>query len=355
MRALILYVALLIFGTGCGDDPGTEPVETCEEALAALETDIRSDLDGFQTDTDFTLLVASETGGTLSHSAGTSSETAMYRSASTPKLVTAAVILSVVQAGELSLRDHPQDHIPTWPTTGNLSTIELHHLLSFTSGLTAEAVCLHLPGFDFEACVGNIASNNSNSGVPGEEFHYGSSHLQVAGQMAIEASAQGSWQGVFARFKTQTGLFTDSEFDLPSPTNPRLAGGMHWNAAEYLDFLAALYNEEILTADLIDLMTADQTRDADIGDSPAVDSLGEDWHYGYGLWIECHALPFDCPEVLRVSSPGAYGAYPFIDYEHGYYGILAREGTLGSFDKGYDLFESVSPKLEKWAAMECFP
>jgi hypothetical protein len=42
-----------------------------------------------------------------------------------------------------------------------------------------------------------------------------------------------------------------------------------------------------------------------------------------------------------------------IDYEYGYYGILARQGDLGTFDKGYELFMSVASKLEAWAEMDC--
>ncbi|VAW96261.1 hypothetical protein MNBD_GAMMA19-245, partial [hydrothermal vent metagenome] len=49
---------------------------------------------------------------------------------------------------------------------------------------------------------------------------------------------------------------------------------------------------------------------------------------------------------------GAYGAYPFIDFENGYYGILARQGELGTFQEGIKLFESVSQKLKNWALME---
>ncbi len=100
-------------------------------------------------------------------------------------------------------------------------------------------------------------------------------------------------------------------------------------------------------------MTSDQINGATIVNSPAINAIGEDWHYGFGNWIECHANPNNCTQTTRVSSPGAYGAYPFIDYKNKYYGILAREGALGTFKNGYVLFESVSPKLEAWASMDC--
>jgi hypothetical protein len=130
---------------------------------------------------------------------------------------------------------------------------------------------------------------------------------------------------------------------------------MHWSANEYLDFLQALFDEDILSSSLLELMMNDRLGPASIGYSPAEENIGEDWHYGLGCWIECHTEVFDCESRTRVSSAGAYGAYPFIDFEHAYYGILAREGALGSYVEGYRLFESVSSRLEEWAALQCAP
>ena len=79
---------------------------------------------------------------------------------------------------------------------------------------------------------------------------------------------------------------------------------------------------------------------ASVAYSPVLDARGQDWHYGYGAWIECTAT-YDCDETTRISSPGAYGAYPFIDLEHGYYGIIARQGRLGTFGEGLDIFDTI--------------
>ncbi|NOY95625.1 MAG: serine hydrolase [Chlorobi bacterium] len=348
-----LIVIILIVIYSCGKSNSYDPVYSCLDELVKLENEIKSNLDEVSTDTGFTLKIKSENGRTFTHSTGNSNESVLYRSASTSKLVTAVVILSLVKDNILSLEGHPQDYIPTWPTSGNLSSIKLKHLLSFTSGLVNDPIYIHLPGSDIETSVENIAKINGNSKIPGEEFYYSSSHLQVAGLMAIKASGLSSWQEVFDQFKSKTGLFSNANYDLPSLQNPRLAGGMHWNAKEYLRFLEALYKKEILNPELINQMTNDQITGAIIGNSPAINAIGEDWHYGFGNWIECHANPNNCTQTTRISSPGAYGAYPFIDYKNKYYGILAREGALGTFKNGYVLFESVSSKLEAWASMDC--
>ncbi len=342
----VLFMLLL----GCGGDSDDDLAPGA--GVSELESKIRSQLDAYNTDVDFTFYVKSGKGNSFLHSTGSSDEFVLYESASTSKLVTSVIILSLVNEGVLSLEDNPQDYIPAWPTTGNLASIKLKHLLNFTSGLSSEALCVNAAVADFETCVGNIASANSVSTVPGEEFYYSSSHLQVAGLMAVKASGNVSWSSVFEQFQVKTNLFLNSTYDLPSATNPRLAGGMHWTADDYLLFLEALYNNNILTSLLITQLSSDQIGTATIGNSPALNGLGEDWHYGYGVWVECQANPYDCTQTTKMSSPGAYGAYPFIDFEYGYYGIVARQGALGTFPEGVNLFDSVSPDLESWASME---
>lgn len=343
-------IVFLLCAVGCNSGGGGDEAPAPSDNTAALEQQIRELLDDAITDTDFTLLITAENGRQFEHSVGSSTAHTVYESASTSKWVTAAAILDLVQEGELSLDDHPQDYIDGWPDTGNVSQIQLRHLLSFSSGLNEEALCQNFPNTPFANCVNNILANNPDAPVPGSEFYYNASHLQVAGLMAINASGLGSWTAVFNAFKTRTGLFDTSVYDLPSTTNPRLAGGMHWTATEYLEFLKAVFEESILTPELIADMESDQMSSATVIYSPTA-VLEEDWHYGFGNWMECHAATFNCSETTKVSSPGAYGAYPFIDYENRYYGILARQGALGTFQAGYTLFTEVEPYLREWAEL----
>ena len=60
------------------------------------------------------------------------------------------------------------------------------------------------------------------------------------------------------------------------------------------------------------------------------------------------------------SSPGAYGAYPFVDLEHGYFGIVARQvdfdianEVYGTFPEGVNLFRRIQDDAEAWAALHC--
>jgi len=286
---------------------------------------------------------------------GASTLQTSYESASTSKWVSAAVILHLVQSGTLSLSDRPQDHITNWliPVGDPLYDMTLTQLLSFTSGLEDSPLCLNSPTFDFESCVvNNIVNNNVGNTVnPGERFYYASTHLQVAGLMAIRALNVSSWQDVFENFKTVTGLFPTANYDLPSITNPRLAGGMHWNAEEYLDFIQSIQDGSLLDSSVLSEMLRDQTAMMELENSP-ISSLNEEWHYGLGLWHECESDTYNCTAGDRVSSPGAYGAYPFWDRAQGYFGLVARQGALGTSVNGIEIERAVRETVEEWVACD---
>ncbi|MBC3872337.1 beta-lactamase family protein [Undibacterium sp. LX15W] len=313
---------------------------------------MNNQLTQISTDTDFSFAVEREDGRRYSYQRGSSRMQTLYESASTSKLVSAVIILRLVEQGYLKLEDRPQERISNWPIASNspLAAMNLANLLSFTSGLTDEPLCINAGFMNFESCVNTIASTNSNNQiVPGTEFYYASTHLQVAGLMAIKARGVASWQEIFSEFKQQTGLFKNASYDLPSLNNPRLAGGMHWSGEEYLDFLSALKKGRLLNAASMTQLLTDRTANAKLVYSPAA-ALGEVWHYGFGSWHECQSSSFNCAPATRISSPGAYGAYPYWDRNKSYVGILARQGDLGTFTKGVAVERAIRPKVEAWLA-----
>lgn len=134
-------------------------------------------------------------------------------------------------------------------------------------------MCVNSRIADFEEWAGiEIPNNNPNAALRATEFFYEPNHLQVAGLMAVKASDLSDWNAVFNNFKTDTNLFANATYDLPSSNNPRLSGGMHWTDVEYLAFLENLYKEEILTLELIKQMTSDQIGSAQVVNSPVLKS-----------------------------------------------------------------------------------
>lgn len=362
MRHLFLPTIGLSFAlnllTGCGSSGSEAPLATPPAtgpscSVTQLEGAMDSTLAQTASDVDFSFSVERQDGRRYNYSRGSSTLQTSYESASTSKMVSAVIILRLVEKGYLSLADKPQRYITTWPiaSTDPLFNMTLEQLLSFTSGLTAEPPCQNFGGSGFETCVNSIATTNAGNGItPGQQFYYSSTHLQVAGLMAIKARGLATWQDVFTEFKTQTGLFATAAYDLPSVTNPRLAGGMHWTGEEYMAFLKALKNGSLLNSTSMGQLLADHTASVTIAYSPALVGAGGDWHYGFGLWHECQSPTFNCTAGTRVSSPGAYGAYPFWDRSHGYFGIVARQGALGTFPNGVAIERSVRPDVEQWLA-----
>jgi CubicO group peptidase (beta-lactamase class C family) len=331
------------------------------ELCADVEARMRATLDAAATNpaittvADFTVLFEAADGRRFTHSHGSSTPTTRNESASTSKWVTAAVLLDLVDRGELTFATTAHDQITFWQET----TVTLRDLLSFTSGFSDEPLCINGPNADFATCVQTIYNNNAATAAPaGSEFHYASTHMQVAGLMAINATGLASWTAVFDAWRTRTQLFATGAYDLPSATNPRLAGGMHWTGEEYLQFLRALYHGTLLSPASREAMLANQRGTATVGYSPTIPgALGEDWSYGLGNWLECSTAKtvgsFDCGAGHRNSSPGAYGAYPFIDFDHSYFGILARQGGIGTYPEGIRLFRTVEADAAIWADHRC--
>jgi CubicO group peptidase (beta-lactamase class C family) len=357
-------------GVGHGGESGTEvtagnagsgELTSCEAERQELERVIAAKLDAAAVDPDvtgepsFTLALETASGHRFVHAHGDSTIDTTYESASTSKWVAASVILDLVDQGALALDDSPSKYLSFWEVEG----VTLAQLLSFTSGFSKEALCFNSPAANFADCVQK--AYEANLGVapqPGSQFYYSSTHLQIAGLMAVRATGAAGFSELFAAWQDKTGLFPSGAFDLPSTTNPRLAGGMHWTGAEYLGFLRAMYDGKLLAPGTREAMLESQRGDAKVGSSPTLDGLGQDWAYGFGNWLECPTAlgpdTYDCGSGHRNSSPGAYGAYPFIDWDRRYFGILARQGKLGTFRDGDSLFQVAAPEIARWAT-SCEP
>jgi CubicO group peptidase (beta-lactamase class C family) len=369
-RTCILVGAAWLAACGGGDDGGAAPdapgaPDAAPDAgdacpRAQLEAAITAKLDAALTDPDIaasqdvTVLLETDAGRRYTYNHGASTPTTVYESASTSKLVTATIIMDLVDQGELTLDTKASDLIPYWTD----DAVTLRHLLAFTSGYAVEPTCIDNPFKTIASCVEDIWTTNEPShAAAGTEFDYSGTHMQVAGLMAMTATSSTTWGQIFDAWRARTGLFPTGAYDLPSLANPRLAGGMHWTGEEYLDFLRALAHDEILTDTSRAALLANQRGAATVVGSPAFTQIHEDWAYGLGNWLECPTATthdsFDCGAGHRNSSAGSYGGYPFIDYDHAYFGMVAQQGDRGTGFKGVLLLRAAQSEIEAWAALTC--
>jgi D-alanyl-D-alanine-carboxypeptidase/D-alanyl-D-alanine-endopeptidase len=252
--------------------------------------------------------------------------------ASASKLVSGAVIFSLIDKGYLTL-DSTTGSILGW--TGPQAAITLRQLLSFTSGLPPSHACTAISSIMLGECV-NLISQETLVATPGTRFDYGSTHLHVAARMA-EVQTNLPWNTIFANeLRMPLGLpglvqyYTAPQF-IVGTTNPLIAGGMRASMNEYARILQLTYDKgrwqgaQLIGETLFDMQTIEPYPNAVIGYSPA--PTGWNVRYGLAAWLECATPAAGC---TSISSPGAFGFTPWIDRTAGYYAILGMELTNNS-------------------------
>lgn len=279
---------------------------------------------------------------------------ARYISSSTAKPVMVAAILDQVARGRMTLRTKVVDVLPGFSAVavGEQRNIELHHLLSFTSGMTKDPMgnppqCWNTTDWaTYAACVQNMPLGNSPV-EPGASFSYSTGHLDVAGVMAVVAGGYANWQALFDEWRTSKGLFPGATWN--TAFVPCAAVQFNITAEEYLDFLVALKDGTVLPARLNAQMQSDQAANLTARNSTTFPLFSEDWHFGFCLWLECRNADFNQPYADRLSTWGAAGQYGLIERKHNYRVVMTPSFAGGT--TGIMFARSIQSLLEDWAAL----
>jgi CubicO group peptidase (beta-lactamase class C family) len=241
------------------------------------------------------------------------------------------IIMDLVEQGVMSLDDKPQDYLIWWTSNPDdpRSEITLEQLLSFTAGFNAgpfDASCVSDGSTTLDACArafhdGGIAYE------PGSTFYYGPAHLQVAGRMA-EIATQMDFTDLATLQLTHRFSLQSTAFVAPAAANPRISGGAVSSASDYAVLMQSILNGSYLSG-VLDDMERDRTGPPIvIGARPsAIDINNVDFRYALGHWRECERPVWDsgCDNRHLSSSVGAFGWNPWIDFDNGYYGIIAMQ------------------------------
>lgn len=255
--------------------------------------------------------------------------------ASASKWVTAAVIARLVDQGLMRWDDRIERYLPNAPV--DKRAITLRQLYSHSSGLPGSSLgCIGNPNIPMQACVDEILALPL-AYPPGQGFLYGGLSMQVAGRMAEIATGRSFDALLRDEVSTPLGLsatdfgFTSTTPGLVSVSNPRIAGGLRSTLSDYGRFLSAIQQRGVLpglswlSPALIDQMAEDQTRGAPVLASPLPTAIG----YGIGQWRERVAAD---GRATALSSPGAFGFYPYLDREAGFAGIFLTQNALGNVE-----------------------
>jgi serine-type D-Ala-D-Ala carboxypeptidase/endopeptidase len=315
-------------GTGTATPSPPPPPPAATDKWAA----VKAELDAFAVK-DAALIIGSKTGGVrLRYEKGTFKLTDTHLVASATKMMAGLTILKMVEDGQMSLSDNPQKYLPYWTTNpaDPRSKVTLAQLLAFTSGFNqdpANIPCYNDPNSTLQACA-QAFYNDGLTTAPGAAFVYTNSHLEIAGAMAEIAGGKTFAQLFKDKVSTRLAIGQVSAIESLSAANPRVAGGGRSTGEEYAKMLDAVLAGRALGS--LTTFQGDQTASVSfIFRPPAVTAVG-DWHYAAASWRECDALVWNatCAASKTISSPGKFGWTPWIDFDNGYYAIIAMEGDL---------------------------
>jgi CubicO group peptidase (beta-lactamase class C family) len=257
--------------------------------------------------------------------------------ASASKLVSALVIARLVDRGLLSWDTTIGELLPAAPV--DKRGITLRQLFSHSSGLRAfDAGCLGSQDLTLAECSAQILALPL-SRPPGSCFAYGGNSMHVAGHLAEVASGR-AWDDLFIdEVVTPLGLTaTDYAFNSTAPgyvrvPNPRIAGGVRSTARDLGRIVSLVARRGVhegtvlLSPAMVDRLLDDQTFGAPYASSPDPTSYG----YGIGLWrnrLDAVGL------ASEVSSPGAFGTWPWVDTVAGIGGVFFTRNSLGNVESG---------------------
>lgn len=245
--------------------------------------------------------------------------------ASASKWLSALVIQRLVEQGRMHWSDTVSDYFGSgYPNPdATKGAITLGQLMSHTSGISVvgnDCLAFANRNMALDACAKAILGTPL-SWAPGTVFAYGENSMQVAGAMAQRATGTAWTQLVKSELaiplrmsKTDYGLNASG---LPFK-NPIIAGGARSTLRDYANVVQMVLQGGVfdgvqyLSPDSIAEMQLDQTHGVpvDIASDPYPEAVG----YGYGEWRD----RADCDGIAtRVSSTGAFGTSPWVDYDHG--------------------------------------
>ena len=253
--------------------------------------------------------------------------------ASASKWLSALTLARLVERNELRWDRSVGELMPDAPSATR--SITLAQLFSHTSGIGVnDAPCLSDRQMSLQACARQILAVPL-AAPPGTVFAYGGNSMQVAGALAEIATGR-AWDDLFIIQMVQPLGLAGTDWASGSPSNgyvrnpnPRIGGGARSTLDDYgrvLDMLLAggvHAGQSFLRADTLATMALDRTVGLVIAYTPVPD---HEFGYGIGQWVEARDAR---GATYRVSSPGAFGFTPWVDWQSGSSGVIVMSGNGG--------------------------
>ena len=254
--------------------------------------------------------------------------------ASCSKWLTAALVMTFVDEGKISLDDKVSTYLPIFEQYGK-SYLTIRQCLSQQTGIAdnQKLIAKIFERRNFETLEDEVNSfaKKEIASNPGTSFFYGNIGLNIAGRV-VEVVSKKKFdllmkQRIFSPLNMKSSSFTPED----GAINP--SGGAVSTAADYINFLAMILNKgnyvgkHVLSENAVAQMQMNLTKDIPKKFSPKV---AEGYDYGLGEWIQETDKKGN---ASVLACPGLFGTWPYIDKCRNYACIFFVKTLLGEQKK----------------------
>ncbi len=238
--------------------------------------------------------------------------------------LTAALIMTFVQEGKISLDDKVSTYLPIFAKYSK-GYITIRHCLTHYTGIQSDGVTKMFSKGKFSSLeeeVNEFASKRDIWTNAGAEFKYSNVGLNIAARVVEVITKRSFDRLLMERITRPLGMkatnFTGEDYN--AAMNP--SGGGRSTAADMTNFLAMILqkgkfnNKEVLTEASVELLHSLNASSIPVKNVP---KIAEGWSYGMGEWI-METSPSGKAAVLTV--PSLNGTWPVVDLCRGYSFIL---------------------------------
>jgi CubicO group peptidase (beta-lactamase class C family) len=310
--------------------------------------------------TGATIIISDERGLLYQRSAGAIGVDTPVPIASASKWLTTAVIMSLVDDGQLSLDATVRDYVDDAPEA--FGPITLRQLLSHTSGIEPQTV-LQLRGASSSREVAEAIFATQLIDLPGSTFAYGGSSMQLAAYIA-EVRMGKPWSQLFdERLAHPLGMtsvtwvhpLAVSEAATSGDTGPQIArggdgqagvdrllgqgragsnvplvaSGLSMSAGDLSTFMQMILGfgqfDGVRVLSEASIQEMERLQTGTVADFRRVPVAMPAWRYGLGIWCEEVGSANAC---AVTNSAGAFGTVPWVDRSTGRAGVFVTRTQL---------------------------
>ncbi len=267
------------------------------------------------------------------------------------KWLTAALVMTFVDEGKISLDEKVSNYLPIFETYGK-TYVTIRQCLSHTTGIADNSKSMGklLDKKKFESLEEEVNSfvKKEIAANPGTSFFYGNMGLNIAGRV-LEVITKKSFESLMKqRIFTPLEMKNSSFIPEDGSVNPSV--GAESTATDYINFLSMLLNKgmykgkRILSEKAIAEMQTIQIKKAEKKYTP---KIAEGYEYGLGEWIEQRD---GAGNSVVISSPSLAGTWPYIDQCRNYACIFFIKKQS---EQKKELYQELKKKIDAQIVAEC--